>query len=482
VIKKEPEVEWEFLSEEDQNAPWPPALQNMADHSERNRRPRIRRVILFSITMVVLLVVAIGGAYARQEALKGVETVEQEVQVAVEAEQWVQYNAPQLPVDVLVDDDASPYVEWMVEHEQALISANTNDGAPEPVLHIQDTWFADGIAAAKLTLTEPAAEGGAPAVFRQTRFYRETERGWLRTKPDPALWGVPLTLETDHLIWRYRRRDEAAVAPIAEQFDALYAQLQRDYGLAQSSEDDKQAIHVQVDYFPGLVTAYQFSDDPIVVPSPAVYLVPMERAEADILGQTVALSLLKSMWAQAVAQHGIEPSWTFLAGMSLWQMWEMGLGLSEWRDDVVQWVYGDVASDAGDSEVRLPARYRELCAAYGIWMIKPVSIGIPLQCDSRDGSPLHDLMLISLRHENLGSFQYISSYPRVEQAVRMERPLQGSTVVDYAVTTYGRERLPDLVAALGQHDSWETLAPAVYGVSLDEFEEGWRHHLAELAQ
>lgn len=46
------------------------------------------------------------------------------------------------------------------------------------------------------------------------------------------------------------------------------------------------------------------------------------------------------------------------------------------------------------------------------------------------------------------------------------------------VATYGRERLPTLVASLGHYDSWETLIPAVYGVSPAEFEAGWQAYLA----
>src|SRR5205823_6624277 len=40
-----------------------------------------------------------------------------------------------------------------------------------------------------------------------------------------------------------------------------------------------------------------------------------------------------------------------------------------------------------------------------------------------------------------------------------------ATLVEYAVATYGRERLPALMAGLGQYESWDTLLPAVYGVS-----------------
>lgn len=53
-----------------------------------------------------------------------------------------------------------------------------------------------------------------------------------------------------------------------------------------------------------------------------------------------------------------------------------------------------------------------------------------------------------------------------------------ATLIEYAVITYGRERLPMLVAGLSQHAGWETLVPAVFNVSAAEFEAGWQAHLA----
>ena len=49
--------------------------------------------------------------------------------------------------------------------------------------------------------------------------------------------------------------------------------------------------------------------------------------------------------------------------------------------------------------------------------------------------------------------------------------------IEYAVPTYGRDRLPALMASLGQSDSWDTLLPAVFGVSAAAFEAGWQAYL-----
>jgi hypothetical protein len=51
-------------------------------------------------------------------------------------------------------------------------------------------------------------------------------------------------------------------------------------------------------------------------------------------------------------------------------------------------------------------------------------------------------------------------------------------VMEYAAATYGPPRIPVLVAALNQHERTETLIPAVFGVSADEFEAGWQIYLS----
>ena len=41
---------------------------------------------------------------------------------------------------------------------------------------------------------------------------------------------------------------------------------------------------------------------------------------------------------------------------------------------------------------------------------------------------------------------------------------------------------PVLLAALGEHTSWQTLIPAIFDVSAAEFEAGWQAYLAERYQ
>jgi hypothetical protein len=227
--------------------------------------------------------------------------------------------------------------------------------------------------------------------------------------------------------------------------------------------------------------------DRFIVPSPAVYQAPVELTDADLLAQSLVLPLLAQVLAQARERYAIGQPWqSLLDGLGLWQVWDLDLPLASWREEVVKWIYVDWPATRPGQSVVLPAHHRELCAVHRLWLRSPTQIGIPLLCADPDweawySTPLGlreplirlDQLAVSVPpDESLGPLS--SSYmPHLGQTVAL------ATLVEYTVATYGRERLPALLAGLGQSDSWDTLIPAVYGVSPAAFEAGWRVYLAE---
>ena len=170
-----------------------------------------------------------------------------------------------------------------------------------------------------------------------------------------------------------------------------------------------------------------------------------------------------------------------LNGLRLWQMWDMDLPLAAWRKDVVQWLYVDLLSVAGVRQPpMLPDQYETLCAAHKLWLPSPAQINIPLLCADLD-----------LEYQYFSSWVYVDPPTRLHD-IKLHTPQSSpyeemrhagqtvalATLIEYAVVTYGRERLPALVAGLGQYDTWDMLLPAIYGVSRDEFEAGWQAYLA----
>jgi hypothetical protein len=166
--------------------------------------------------------------------------------------------------------------------------------------------------------------------------------------------------------------------------------------------------------------------------------------------------------------------------MRLGQVWQMEWPLSVWREEIVRWSYLKLAGAPAQSAIEWPEQYEAICIAHTLWMLSPTQVGIPLFCNELDGQAWY-AGTWGPRHPPTRLYQL--AVPASDGYAPEGTPLWGQTValatlIEYTVEQYGRERLPMLVAGLGQYHSWETLIPAVYGVSSDEFEVGWQAYLA----
>jgi len=123
--------------------------------------------------------------------------------------------------------------------------------------------------------------------------------------------------------------------------------------------------------------------------------------------------------------------------------------------------------------VVLPARYTALCAAYKLWLPSPTEIHIPLVCGEL---AWEDFLLspwgwyaLPSRLDQLAlplrPGEYLEKPGSLHRAPHPGETVTLATLIEYAVATYDYERLPTLVIGLGQYESWETLLPAIFGVS-----------------
>ncbi len=375
-------------------------------------------------------------------------------------------------------------VAWWRQHGRearelrTTIQASEPDTAPDAPLH---TIHVQGDRAMASVLLYTAY---GQVAHRQTRFYQRTQEGWQQTQPDVTLWGPERSLETAYFVYHFRQNDAGAVIAISAQMDALYQTMRRNFGLSGAPGAEKLLIDVSVTQTSGYASVWFGAPYRIHAPSPAIFVAPVDLTDAELLAQSIAFPLLDQVLMETRAQFAVREAWQpVLYGLSLWQLWDGDLPLSVWRDDVVTWLYlHRPGADAGQ-DIMLPERYRALCAAHQLWLPAPYWRGIPLFCIDRDQeewlfkavSPrdalvrLDQLAPLIPPSENVAwSYSYA---PHPGHTVAL------ATLIEYAVITYGRERLPVLVAGLGQHADWETLVPAVFGVSATEFEAGWQAHL-----
>ncbi|RIK39665.1 MAG: hypothetical protein DCC55_17555 [Chloroflexi bacterium] len=438
---------------------------------------RYAQRILAGVGLMLLLLASAGGwwhhttsAGAQQHA-----TAEGELPVVAQRDGRLAINS--------AGDQSS--TEWWYqlarEYDGLLTATQTTD--PDEPLHaaLRNIDFQGDQAVAEVILY---AQDNAP-VYRQTRFYQRAATGWLTTAPDANLWGPMRSLETPSFVFHFRQRDAAVVVAVAAQVEALYRTMRRNLGLESAPGARKLVIHVSVTQPPRHTSLWFGAPKEIIAASPALYRAPVELADTELLAQSLALPLFEHVLTQAQQGHATPVTWQPLeSALRLWQLWDLDLPLADWREEVVKWIYIDLPTKAPRQAVVLPRRYRELCAAHMLWLLSPVQIHLPLFCAGQDQTQWDFYWRASpdpLVH--LDQLAVPVALDSTEYGYPLGRSQPGQTIalatlIDYGVATYGRERLPALVAGLRQHNTWETLVPAVYGVSAAEFEAGWHDYLA----
>ena len=306
-------------------------------------------------------------------------------------------------------------------------------------------------------------------------------------------WGKTRRLESNYFVFHYRSLDEEAVTQAATQLDALYAALYSTF-FTELPGDEKLTIQVDPERLPGKlqpqVEAQVALEDAIVVASPAATLTPIEVTAGDLLLQSLMLALFDHLAAQTPAPHNQSSQWFAMQdGLRLWFIWEHELPLSVWRKPVVQWVFGDSEHAGSQGAFAAPAFAHDLCEHHKLWMRSPLDLSVPILCwqqprseerlvawrfqQSLEEVSLASLIYMPMQIDDISTRKHLSPSEPGVAAVGL------ATLYEYVGSTYGVERIPLLLAALPEHERAETLIPAVFALSLADFDQGWQTFMAE---
>jgi hypothetical protein len=471
--KEEVEVEWSVSEDEQawqtgQTAP-ESGSKTRAEASSRLGSRAERHLAL--LTVLLFLLLAGGWAWYRQAS----RTIQvKELQAAAAHEANPAGSAPE--ADYRIQNPGSPPGP----------GSSTTLREPLSTVKIDDYLLQGDRAMAQVRVSYLTAEGMA-LFYRETRFYRRTTEGWQRIEPDPDLMGPWQTLETAHFTIRYRPIDASAVYTTAPKLDRLYVKLRGDFGLRLAAVNAKQTIEVATD---GKLDGYaiDFAARTIRIPSPALLSVPVEMTAAAVFYQSVVYPLASLLLADVVDLYQYPGRWNLgamnatplIEALHLWALWEEEGPLAAGREEVVRWLYQNAQAEPVEARQAVPAGYEHLCRAYHIWGISPESMAIPLGCSDID-------------HQRWSAWRYPALLTRLLQRPYIEKSrglaeaasdsaVATETIIEYVVATYGRDWLSQLIAAWGEHASWETLIPAVFGIPAVEFEAGWQAYLASRYQ
>lgn len=331
-------------------------------------------------------------------------------------------------------------------------------------------------------------EEGSVRVYHETRFYTKNpavlyaKNGaeWQRSDPDLTLLGPQQQLTVANFTILYRAVDADAVYEVVPKLEERYTTLRRDFGLPVIVATSSYTVEVTTDRMQSL-TNFNYLQYRIAVSSPILLSAPVTMSAAKLLYQEMVYPLAHLLLVESLHQH--DELWrshltgwgALVSAIPLWELWDDGGPLASGRGEVVSWLYAN--KQGGQARHSLPTNYTHLCRTFAIWQSIPVVIGVPLVCAEMDNIPLPGFQYPKLATswpQGMGYYRD-ASLPKkgVSESITME------TILEYIVATYGRDKLPQLIDALGQYTTPETLIHALFGIAQADFEAGWQAYLVQ---
>lgn len=465
------------------------AASNPAEMQTR-RWMRSKLIHLSVLTACVVLSLALLGGWIWQRAQIGLAEVESELEAEIVAELWSSRKS-HVPADA---GEARLARRMELQNNLGEIFTDVT------IRDLGSNWAVVEVLM-QLTMDGPN--------YRQTRVYHDTGSGWVRGEIIAAYWGAVRQLESEYFVIHYRALDEAAVVQAAPQLDALYLELHNILH-PEMAVGEKLTVTIDPEYhfripdrpsdpqasisnpkFDFAVLDYPSSPQAsIVVASPSATLAPAALAASDLLLQSIVLEMFNRLTFDTAANQNLPISW-FKAHRSLrlWFIWEHDLPLAVWRKPLVKWLVEAAEDTARQRRSDVPAFAEELCLHHSLWMRSPLHAGVPILCwDRYPGDEKVDVWSSHKTITEIFPVSLLFFTPVTSSASNIWQEIQPwqepytvilATVFEYAASRYGSERIPLLLAALREHTRGRTLIPAVFDVSLAEFESGWREYVIE---
>lgn len=450
VGKKEPKLEWRFVDVVE----WQRILANEMDMSPRDAEPQGRSLRglpallrkpgnwVYTSAIILAAMILLYVYPGQQEHKTSLGATLQKV-IENEAAAWRTQNLTQL--ERMLDQQADPDWQTSFLRNQLRMHHRTVKATSKPALTLQTVERQGDLALVEVVVTD-AALPWLSMPYRETRFYRQVVGGWLRTAPDPIFWGAPRAIDTHYFHFEFHQRDELVVARVAGEIDAIYRLLRRDMGLGAPIPEQQWMIEVVVaDASHQRSTVIQVEGERLFIPAPTLWSAPVDLSDAAILTELVIDALSDQLIQETRRQIKPKRQWLpMTAGVERWlsQYWGGSRLPSQHNFEETEELRGWLAHYR-------PLRLADLTAMPDQPSVPGDDFWLPLGFTTRE--------------------EY--------EAAQRVRVRVAQSVIAYAVTAYGHERLPLLLKAFGVHDTWETLIPAVFGVPVGQFEIGWQAYL-----
>ncbi|MEZ4863199.1 MAG: hypothetical protein R3C14_17905 [Caldilineaceae bacterium] len=338
--------------------------------------------------------------------------------LALEFQAWQQKDR-QLFASLL-DMPAAERWQWEWRDYWSLSAANFTDLATT----VQHVARQGKLVQVETLVSRPSTRWWQSSPYREIRFYRESAGRWVRTLPPQSYWGAQHVAETEHLRFEYYAYDAPAIEPQMAKLETVYVDLHQRLELDPDYQY-KWTFALIPDRSSGRMGPfyrYEYT-------SPALSEVPNELSDQDFVAQM----MVSTMASRAVYGGAI------LSRRSYLNRWEMLV----WA--LYGWLRTDLLQQRSPWHAQAQAIFRE-----------SIEHQLPLTLDDLERWPE-------------------SNRPAQERVMRQY--MVSESLIDFAMTTYGRDKLPRLLQGLERYREWDQLTAEVFGVSTVTFATGWNGYL-----
>lgn len=475
MTKQEDTLRWQFLLDEDR---WESRTAaddpiDQSDDPDANPASRARAIRIWALTIAALFLAgAVSVFWLWREAQAGLEEVRDQLTAAIELEIWADERGDRAMAAGLLDANASP--TW--RNQAVTRFFPLPDGDERQIsAHIADFELHNESALVTVIVTDSRLA----APYQETRVYRKTKTGWIRTVPSADLWGIWESQESTYFSFRYRKRDAAAVTAAAPQIDQLYEHVYRRIGLPIVVQEEKIQVELRISGTVFQSSTRNANGRILAITSPDLLPRPLGLSAEAALTESVIYQIINLLiWDRMDSVPG---DWQAIrSGLRLWLIWHVDGVLTQSRRDIVRWLYEESVDLRDKERTRRPQNYTAICQGFWLWQMRPYEIGIPLTCDPSEGqlftpvkmpTELRQLPMPEMDPEFRGAWTRLNTGRAVALA----------TLFDFVDKTYGPASVPELLAQTPDYLRWHSLVSSALDVSAAKFEEEWQAHMRLLA-
>ncbi|MCC6457214.1 MAG: hypothetical protein IT328_19825 [Caldilineaceae bacterium] len=342
---------------------------------------------------------------------------------------------------------------------------------------VQGITFFGPVASAQVETTYMEPDGRT-FLAQQRRFYQPAQSGWVRVTPTSVILGSPQRYETDFFTFIYYQLDSEAVGSVATEIDAVYADLRKDYTLPPVAERVVVELVVAPPYPSGCHRRYR-----LCIESPALALLTSDVTQTEALRLWLVSALAYQIAWDATEIAPFQYGWQYAAyTLPRIQMRQHSARLAAWHNDLARWLYGIEARTPTPDAHTLAQELARLCDTHHIQAYQSLmaEVATTQLCVT---PPLLDLQYLAQENQTqLPDRISKLTTPDAEMTISESSwmsVLAFETLLDYTMATYGDDALPKLVDGFRRYDTWDALIPALFDLSTERFEAGWRAYLVK---